>query len=306
MDGETRGGGSAIATGEVKIGPPTQTRPREEGGNSVTHPRRPRAARRPTPPGGSSSGGRRPPPGRRRPDRPWRAERSTRRGVRDDDDSPREPEMGAAGRGENHRLVSTKNSLRGTSESLEEDAPLTHVAPAFSPPRRGCEHEEGTGASTLAMAHVFVIGAAAGAMGSIVGASPARAARARRFRHERLFPRPPPVPPVAIEHARAEHPPTPSPPATLSPASRFSAATRRASETARSFAIAPSSRTRTRLTSALSLRLGKTNNDDAPRSSSRRSSQSKSRGSTARRRRTRTASTTPRRPRSAPSARRTP
>lgn len=52
------------------------------------------------------------------------------------------------------------------------------------------------------MAHVFVIGAAAGAMGSIVGASPARAARARRFRHERLFPRPPPRPP-RCDRARA-------------------------------------------------------------------------------------------------------
>ena len=53
----------------------------------------------------------------------------------------------------------------------------------FSPPRRGCEGE-GSGASRVEneMAHVFVIGAAAGAVGSIVGASSNRNARARHIR----------------------------------------------------------------------------------------------------------------------------
>ena len=54
------------------------------------------------------------------------------------------------------------------------------AATTFSPPRRGCEGE-GAGASLVEdeMAHVFVIGAAAGAVGSIVGASANRDARAR-------------------------------------------------------------------------------------------------------------------------------
>ena len=54
------------------------------------------------------------------------------------------------------------------------------AATTFSPPRRGCEGES-AGASLVEdeMAHVFVIGAAAGAVGSIVGASANRDARAR-------------------------------------------------------------------------------------------------------------------------------
>ena len=57
------------------------------------------------------------------------------------------------------------------------------AATTFSPPRRGCEGE-GAGASLVEdeMAHVFVIGAAAGAVGSIVGASTNRDARARHIR----------------------------------------------------------------------------------------------------------------------------